>query len=87
MIEWTDRDSKELQGFVQNSVAGQKLVQFLRERRPAIAKTLSADIQPTHEAISIGACKAHGWEQCVEFLDNLGQVNLSPDEDPGFIEN
>lgn len=70
MIEWNESDSVEFGKYLEKSNSGKKLIEYLRSMRPAIAITPSEKVQPTHEAVSIGASMAHGYEVALQNLEN-----------------
>lgn len=86
MIEWSESDSRELSLFIKNTTAGKKLIAVTRQNRPPIARTLSPENQPTFEAISIGACQAHGWEECSKFILGLAHMPETEAEQAEFME-
>jgi hypothetical protein len=53
-------------------------MRILTEKRPPIAITPNEKVQPTFEAMAIGAGVAHGWEGPINLIKDL--ADREPEE-------
>lgn len=82
MTDWTEQDSTALRHYLATE-SGDKLLKVLQEKRPPIAVTPNETIQPTFEAVALGASNANGWEGCFKLLVSLAEKEQEEESDSG----